>query len=189
MILPLTGYHMRIRMQLDVIESPSDAKQPWYAAKGGLSFTCTQCGNCCTGGPGYVWISEEEVGRLAAHLKLSVDETIERHCRRVGTRISLKEYRNERGQYDCTFLKEIEATRVVEGQAVRYTKRICEIYPVRPLQCRTWPFWSENLTSEKAWQIAGRRCPGMNEGKRYTVEEVEQIRNAADWPKAPPTSA
>ena len=41
----------------------------WYEQ--GLRFTCTTCGNCCTGGPGYVWVTDEEVDRLAAHLGLS----------------------------------------------------------------------------------------------------------------------
>lgn len=39
-------------------ESSSD-NLPWYAP--GLSFTCTQCGNCCTGEPGVVWVSDEEI--------------------------------------------------------------------------------------------------------------------------------
>src|SRR5262249_16007507 len=158
----------------------SDSQRPWYSDDG-LRFTCTQCGNCCTGGPGYVWISAAELPRLAEYLGLSVDETIDRYCRRVGDRYSLNEQPNSRGENDRTFLKEIEATRTVEGQSVRYTKRICPAYDVRPLQCRTWPFWSENLTSEKAWKIAGRKCPGMNEGKRYSVDEIERIRTAKDW--------
>ena len=43
---------------------------------------CTQCGNCCTGGPGYVWISDGEIDRLAKHFHLSRQEAIERFCRR-----------------------------------------------------------------------------------------------------------
>ena len=35
-------------MNLNVLDDP--AAEPWYAD--GLAFTCTQCGNCCTGGPG-----------------------------------------------------------------------------------------------------------------------------------------
>ena len=42
-------------MKLPVLEKSSDTS-PWYAE--GLKFTCSQCGNCCTGGPGYVWISK-----------------------------------------------------------------------------------------------------------------------------------
>jgi len=43
---------------------------PWYHA--GLQFQCTQCGSCCTGAPGYVWINKEEIAALAAVLKLDV---------------------------------------------------------------------------------------------------------------------
>jgi len=41
-------------MKLNVVRSED---RPWYAD--GLSFTCTCSGNCCTGGPGFVWMSEE----------------------------------------------------------------------------------------------------------------------------------
>ena len=37
---------------------------PWYHE--GLSFTCSQCGDCCTGAPGYVWVNNEEIAALAA---------------------------------------------------------------------------------------------------------------------------
>src|SRR2546423_9900497 len=89
-------------MTLKVIQQNN---QPWYQR--GLSFTCTQCGNCCTGGPGYVWISDEELSRLAEYLKLSLDEVIEKYARRIGNRFSLKERRNA-GSYDCIFLQEIK---------------------------------------------------------------------------------
>jgi hypothetical protein len=36
---------------------------PWFA--GGLSFECTCCGNCCTGGEGAVWFDDDE-GRAMA---------------------------------------------------------------------------------------------------------------------------
>src|SRR5689334_21137377 len=58
-----------------------DATQPWYAD--GLRFTCSQCGNCCTGGPGYVWISREEIVRLGEHLKLTAEQVVEEYCRKV----------------------------------------------------------------------------------------------------------
>ena len=61
----------------------------WY--KQGLKFTCTCCGNCCTGGPGYVWMSDEEIRRLAKHLKLTPEETYERYCRKVNGKTSLNE--------------------------------------------------------------------------------------------------
>ena len=61
----------------------------WYAD--GLRFGCTQCGNCCTGPPGYVWFNEEEGRAMAAALSLSESEFYKRHARREGSRWSLRE--------------------------------------------------------------------------------------------------
>jgi len=159
--------------------------QPWYEK--GLQFTCSQCGNCCTGGPGYVWMSDIELQRLSDHLKLSVDEVKKQHCRKVGRRWSLNEHRNVAGQYDCTFLKEIRVES--ENGEPAYMKRVCTIYPVRPLQCRTWPFWDGNLASADDWNAAAKRCHGMNDGRKFTQSEIEALRDAKDWPDRPPTSA
>src|ERR1051325_5604905 len=118
-------------MRLDVIQSPDEtAAEPWYAD--GLNFTCSQCGNCCTGGPGYVWISDEEIDRLAEFLKLDRATTLRKHCRTISGRISLKERRDHRGEYPCIFLTETETK---DDAGRRTFKRGCSIYPVRPLQC------------------------------------------------------
>jgi hypothetical protein len=173
-------------MKLDVIALP-DQSRPWYAD--GLNFTCTQCGNCCTGGPGYVWISREEIDRLAAHLELSAKEVIDRYCRRLGARYSLNERRNAQGSYDCIFLKEEKVPADTGAEQVVHTRRTCQIYPVRPLQCRTWPFWDGLLQSPRQWEAASRRCPGMNTGRRYTRRQIEALRDATDWPRQSPGSA
>ena len=178
-------------MKLDVLPT-DDAEQPWYAE--GLNFTCSQCGNCCTGGPGYVWISREEIVRLAEFLKITPQETVEKYCRKEGGRFSLTEFRNEAGNYDCVFLKE-EKVRVpapggAAGETVVQTRRRCTVYEVRPLQCRTWPFWPENLWSKKTWDHAAKRCHGMNAGRRhFTLDQIAALRDAKDWPQNPPTSA
>src|SRR4051812_5367733 len=122
-------------MKLQVVQQNIDSPNvsPWYAD--GLKFTCSQCGNCCTGGPGYVWISTIEIGRLAEFLKITPQEVVQRYCRKIDGRYSLKEVR--RGEnYDCIFLTE-EKVPVGNGSKVVHTKRGCSIYPVRPLQCRT----------------------------------------------------
>jgi Fe-S-cluster containining protein len=165
-------------MNLDVLNN--DNSKLWYAD--GLKFSCTQSGNCCTGGPGYVWISEEEIGRLAEHLKLTGQQVIERYCRPEGSGYSLREYRNAQGNYDCVFLKEVPAEPAAGSEQVAHSHRTCTIYPVRPLQCRTWPFWEGTLSDKAAWDRAAHRCPGMNQGRHYTAEEIEALRNAKDWP-------
>jgi Fe-S-cluster containining protein len=175
-------------MKLDVLNK--SGPDPWYAD--GLHFTCTQCGNCCTGGPGFVWISPEEIARLAAFLKITPAETVERYCRKIDGRWSLKEFRNAAGNYDCVFLKEEKVAvpgGAAGGRSAVLTRRRCGVYDVRPLQCRTWPFWPENLWSRKTWDHAARRCHGMNAGQRhFSRERIDSLRDAKDWPQNPPTS-
>src|SRR4051812_18931988 len=74
----IIGYHVRVKLKV------LPTTQPWYAD--GLQFSCTQCGNCCTGGPGYVWISNVEIERLAQHLNISKKDVMSRYCRRIGKR-------------------------------------------------------------------------------------------------------
>ena len=174
-------------MKLDVLQQ--GGTEPWYAD--GLQFTCSQCGNCCTGGPGYVWISREEITRLATFLKTTPQAVVEKYCRKINGQFSLNEYRNAAGNYDCVFLKEekVVATSPT-GERTVHTRRQCTVYGVRPLQCRTWPFWPENLTNKRTWDHAAKRCHGMNHGHRhFTREQIESIRDSRDWPDNPPTSA
>jgi uncharacterized protein len=176
-------------MKLDVIQSAAGAKQPWYAE--GLNFTCTQCGNCCGGAPGYVWVNRDDVIRIAAFLKITPEEMVERYCRKVGGRWSLNEGPGPGSAYDCVFLREENVVKR-SGQAAgaKLARRYCSIYEVRPLQCRTWPFWRENLTSPATWKHAGRNCHGIDHGRRhFTREQIDSVRDAAEWPENPPTSA
>ncbi len=41
----------------------SCAHKKWY--KDGLAFSCTECGSCCTGPPGYVWACDVEIEMIA----------------------------------------------------------------------------------------------------------------------------
>jgi Fe-S-cluster containining protein len=173
-------------MKLNVIPAQDQDGKPWYAQ--GLEFTCTQCGNCCTGGPGFVWISDEEVQRLAIFLKITPEQAADKYCRDIANLRSLKEVKNAAGNYDCIFLTETPAAPRADGK-VSLPKRGCAIYPVRPLQCRTWPFWPENLRDRKTWDKVAKRCHGMNNGRVFSLKQIETIRDADDWPARPPTSA
>jgi Fe-S-cluster containining protein len=174
-------------MKLNVLDKHLSG-QPWYS--GGLKFTCSQCGNCCTGPPGYVWISKEEIVRLAEFLKITPQETVEKYCRKVEGRVTLKERRTPQGLYDCIFLKEQPDPDAASGDgSVPLRRKMCSVYSVRPLQCRTWPFWSENLATEENWARAAQRCPGIGQGKRvFSLPQITALKDAKDWPANPPTS-
>ena len=47
-------------------EEKKKRKKPWY--KDGLRFECTQCGACCSGEPGFVWVADEEIAGMAGLL-------------------------------------------------------------------------------------------------------------------------
>jgi hypothetical protein len=130
---------------------------PWYQA--GLRFQCTQCGDCCTGAPGHVWVNKEEIEAMAAVLNLPAGEFQTRYVRRVGIRKSLIEFSNG----DCVFFHS--------------ESRTCQMYDARPRQCRTWPFWNSNLAGPAAWERAAADCPGCNRGPLVTLERVEEQRN------------
>lgn len=140
----------------DVAENQNDTETsrpgPWFQT--GLRFTCTRCGACCTGVPGYVWVTEEELERIAEYIGLDVAETRRRFTRTIRRRRTLTEQPNG----DCVFYD-------------RET-RACTIYPVRPVQCQTWPFWPNNVSTPQAWAETCQTCPGAGRGRLYTVEEI-----------------
>ena len=122
----------------------------------GLQFDCTRCQRCCRVDTGYVFLSETDLRNLSKFLNLSVREIISRYCREVKigniSRLSLKEEIN----FDCVFWKD-------DG---------CTVYSERPLQCRTFPFWSSNVFDEKTWQEAGKDCPGIDIGPFHSAKKI-----------------
>src|SRR5262249_35288531 len=149
------------RRRMDAADAKGEAASEWYAE--GLRFTCTQCGNCCTGPPGYVWFDLEEGRRVAARLGLSEADFYRSYARKVNGHWSFKERKSDHG-FDCIFL----------DRTSRPGAALCSIYEDRPVQCRTWPFWPENLSSRRAWEGAKRRtpCPGMDSGKLVPIEKI-----------------
>jgi Fe-S-cluster containining protein len=134
----------------------SGTGEPWY--RDGLRFECTQCGDCCTGAPGYVWVNKDEIAAIATLVGLEVADFEEKYVRRVGVRKSLVEYENG----DCVFF---------DGKS-----RKCTVYDARPRQCRTWPFWDSNLRRPEDWAWTCSVCPGSGKGKLYSIEVIESQR-------------
>jgi len=128
--------------------------QPFYAA--GLRFACVRCSSCCRHESGFVYLSENDLSRLANEFKMEYTAFIQMWCRWVpfdggAERLSLREKSN----FDCIFWN--------AG---------CTVYDARPLQCRTFPFWDAIVCSPQAWETAGRGCPGINTGEVREREEI-----------------
>lgn len=142
-----------------------DRKDFWY--RNGLQFECTQCGDCCTGAPGYVWVSESEIFRLSETLGLSVAKFGAQYLRYVKGRYSLTEKSNG----DCVFWN---------------SEKGCQVYEGRPDQCRSWPFWHDNLMSEERWNATAEHCPGCNQGHHCDLIKIQNHLALApdreNWP-------
>ena len=142
---------------MDEARTPEPAP-PWYAE--GLSFACTGSGRCCRnhGEHAYVYLEDVELSALAAHVGLEVPEFFERYCAEDEGWTTLR-----MDEPQCPFL---------DGSGR------CGVYEARPVQCRTWPFWTENLKSANGWKRAAEICPGIGQGRLYTAEEASRISEA-----------
>jgi uncharacterized protein len=127
--------------------------------RNGLRFECTRCSHCCRHTPGYVFLSATDAYALAEATGTTFKVFIETYCRKIdlgiATRISLKEKAN----YDCIF----------------WENGGCLHYRARPLQCRSFPFWSASVASREEWEAHALHCPGMNKGPVRSRREID------DW--------
>lgn len=135
-------------------------------AKAGLRFACTMCGNCCTGPEGYVLFTDAEATRLAARLKITLDDFRRDYVKDTFLGPSLKEKLSPHG-LDCIFLDREK----FPGRAV------CGVYEDRPAQCRTWPFWPNIVKARETWNNASRTCPGINKGNLVPPDQIRILRD------------
>lgn len=117
----------------------------------GLSFECQCCGACCTGAPGTIYVGPDEIDAIAGYIGLDPSELERRYLYPYKGSFSIQEDR--------------------EGNCLFFDTG-CTIYPVRPVQCRAFPFWFANVRSEVRWREIARQCPGIGKGRRYSKEEI-----------------
>ena len=95
-----------------------------------IKYICQRCGNCCRW-PGVVKLTPEDTERIAAFLRLEVDQFIAEHTELHPQRICL--VLKSRPNGECQFLQ---------------GKNICLINEVKPVQCDGFP---------NKWQTPGWR--------------------------------
>ena len=125
--------------------------EPWF--KDGLRFTCTRCGHCCTGEPGFVWVDDDDLAAIAVQRGETLEEVKALYTRWTNRGRTLREKSNG----DCVFYDQNQG---------------CTVYTVRPPQCRTWPFWDSNVATPEAWQRTCEVCPGSGQGELISAEEI-----------------
>jgi Fe-S-cluster containining protein len=139
------------------MDSDSERKipgpKPWW--HGGLRFACQGSGKCCVshGSDCYVFVTLEDRRRLAATLNIPTRHFTRRYCSKHEELFHLGT-----DNKSCVFL---------DG-------RRCSVYEGRPTQCRTWPFWPENMRAKK-WDRVAAFCPGVGKGQVVEAETIRKI--------------
>jgi Fe-S-cluster containining protein len=119
------------------------------ARKEGFDFgfdpeACKNCsGNCCRGETGNIWVTQDEIEAMCHFLQTNQIDFISIYLNRVDNRFSIKERMGERG-LECVFFDSL--------------KKCCSIYPARPRQCSTFPFWEY---FKKHVDDLIKECPGI----------------------------
>ncbi len=129
------------------------SKRPYW--HDGLKFSCQQCGACCCGEPGTIYFSCKELNHLAEYLNEGRDELIRR---------AFIPYRD-----GYTARDDLEG-----GRCIFLGNEGCTIYPLRPAQCRIYPFWRVSLREKSHWEELAQTCPGINCGRYYSAEEISE---------------
>jgi len=112
----------------------------WYAEMGGLPFECTECGKCCKT-QGSVYMNPHEIQQAANVLNITKQDFITTYASRTLQSDDadldpwIRLINNNQGA--CVFLDA--------------DTNHCGIYKARPVQCSTYPFWSNIMESAESW--------------------------------------
>tara|TARA_B100001750_G_scaffold237380_1_gene242408 strand:- start:8259 stop:8738 length:480 start_codon:yes stop_codon:yes gene_type:complete len=140
----------------------------WW--KNGINFTCIpECGRCCDEPGGIVYLSREDATRIAKHFDMTLKDWLSNHSRTTHDGRFVLESKPEDGR--CIYLS---------------GDKSCSIYSVKPSQCSAFPFWRENLVSNRAWEKTKGMCPGIDHPDAIVIDantiwvKLEQDRVAED---------
>ena len=134
-------------------------RTPWYAQ--GLRFECTGCGGCCRarGGYEYVYVSPDEARAIAARLGVPLRQFVAEYL--------IEDADDEHAQMHLRFDDGACSMLGKDGK--------CSVYEQRPKQCKTWPFWRENLV-KRVWESEiAPTTPGVGRGRLWTRAEIDAI--------------
>ena len=123
-------------------------KENWISKTGyNYQFNTNECeacgGHCCSGQSGYIYVDEVEIKKLVDFLGVDIQYFYKKYLIKNGYKFSLIEIQKE-DHFNCVFFNE-------------ETKK-CQVYDVRPNQCKTFPFWDYFKTNIKELQ---KECPAI----------------------------
>ena len=123
-----------------------------------MRFQCQSgCIRCCEQ-KGFVYLTREDIARIAGHLSITRTEFARKYL--CGTAPLLRFRKPKLKQ--CPFL-------LADG---------CSIHAIKPLQCSSFPYWPELLANAKERREAAEFCPGMNKGPLVNIKMARDVADA-----------
>ena len=131
-----------------------------------MKFNLT--GKCCTGSSGHVWLTKTDISDISQKLELDPRAFLKKYARWIPRmeKWSLIE-KNIADDYHCIFL---------EGG------KLCSVYEVRPVQCRTFPYWPNVMETKETWLEEKLICEGIDNPTACTTP-METINTTLEWQK------
>jgi len=120
-----------------------------------MRFECQPGCTACCQRKGFVYLTEDDIARAAEFLGMTAAAFEKRFIYRTK---NLRRLRIPRGGL-CRFLR-------ADG---------CSIHPVKPTQCRIFPFWPELTESRRAWRRTAAWCPGIGQGELVQIETARTL--------------
>lgn len=126
-----------------------------------IRFECQRCAKCCGDTPERernILMLEKEVKRISEVARLRPEKF---SVPSTGKEPYLYAMKKKEGK--CIFLRGID----------------CQIYPHRPLLCRFYPFWLEELDGDGyEFKVSGE-CPGVGIGRIIKEKDFRAMLNKA----------
>jgi len=168
----------------DLRKAKSQSRADLAAEIRDMGFSCQGCGECCRGEDNSVLVFPFEIRSIQKNAGLSWAEVAEPP---------------EEGEWDREgYFHTLEWRLAKVGEACRfYQGGVCAIYPVRPMLCRSYPFYLDRgkLMASECRGLGGEIEAGEAErlAEQLIARQVIEIEEAIalleryrDFPRGPP---
>ena len=120
-----------------------------------IYFECqSDCFKCCSK-PGVVYLDFKDILQAAEYLELTVSDFKSEFLKRQ----------------DDLWLIEVEESRPCPF----LVEHGCAIHKAKPAQCRSYPFWRENMETRNHWLLTAAFCPGINKEQEVSHSSIEEF--------------
>ena len=148
------------RRTITILNQQIPSTDSWYTTQSSLPFECTSCGKCCQT-KGSVWMSPQDVRQASDWLQMEESTFISRYASHTLDPTRTNQLTTTTTATTATSTATTTNSNTSPWVRLRNNSqehcifltidKKCQIYPVRPIQCKTYPFWTNVMSSKQSW--------------------------------------